>query len=486
MGRASRFRGRIRLRWRDLGVQLPLVLVMGSLVSVALLPMMLQGRISASLNEISEVVEPIHRSVDEIQLALALEAAGTRGFLLTGDERYAASHRKARMARARAYARLVDSAPLLDPDFRAAVVELGDRLRPADALLDALFTGQLTGQQYMLHLSDQQNRFETVIAATADVQQAISGDELNRRNKIGATQRAGTLLTLGIVLLALTAVVAVARLGARHRALAMRERKARAAMEEAQVEAELRRQEVERVSASRERLMRGFSHDVRNPLGAAEGYLWMLEQGVMNPLTSKQSDAVGKSRRSIKAALKIIEDLLELARGSAGEVELHRGPVDLRAVAIRAAEDYSAQAGSKGLALEWDIPAAFPIVQSDIAKVSEILGNVIGNAIKYTQRGSVTVGLGIRQDDSGSCWAVVEVSDTGPGIPADEHELIFAEFHRLPAVAGTSGVGIGLAISQQMAKALGGRVTVDSEVGRGSTFSLWLPLDPSASAHVVF
>ena len=128
--------------------------------------------------------------------------------------------------------------------------------------------------------------------------------------------------------------------------------------------------------------------------------------------------------------------------------------------------------------MEVELPADVPAVQSDSTRVSEILGNIISNAIKYTPAGRIVVAVGDRCDASGRRHAVVEVTDSGPGIPRGQHELIFTEFYRLSGAPGTSGAGIGLAISQQLALALGGRLTVDSELGRGSTFTLWLPLGP--------
>jgi two-component system phosphate regulon sensor histidine kinase PhoR len=114
------------------------------------------------------------------------------------------------------------------------------------------------------------------------------------------------------------------------------------------------------------------------------------------------------------------------------------------------------------------------------------VSNLLSNAIKYTPSGSVVLRLKER-DDAGASWAVIDVVDTGIGITAEERQLLFEEFVRL-GVSEAPGAGLGLAISQRLASTLGGRITVESEVGRGSTFTLWLPMHrsdavPRAAAH---
>ena len=464
-------------------VYLPLILALMSLLFLALLPMFIQSRIAAALDELSELMEPASTAVSDMQVAVALEAAGTRAFLLTGDERYATSHHNAQSVRRRAHAWLVDRAAGMKPEFGVALVEMGRSQRPSDELVDALYSGKVTRDEYMSLLPAQQQRFEAVTAVTARLLREIRLDAATRRERIRSIHRLDGLLSLAGVVLAFGAVISVVRLGTKHRALAERERNAHAASERAYAEAERRRQEVARISASRQGLIRGFSHDVKNPLGAADGFLFMLERGVMGPLTAGQRNAVEHARHSVKAAVKLIQDLLDLARAETGDIDLHLVTTDLHEVAARAVEDYRAQADSKGLAMTTDLPAAFPALQSDPARVGQILGNLLGNAIKYTETGSVTVRVGTRPDSTGCEWSVVDVSDTGPGIAKEDQRLIFDEFERLAVSPGTSGSGIGLAISHRLAELLGGHITVDSDLGRGSRFTLWLPFDAAGSTN---
>jgi signal transduction histidine kinase len=239
-----------------------------------------------------------------------------------------------------------------------------------------------------------------------------------------------------------------------------------------------RGRELEQVLQSRSRLMRGFSHDVKNPLGAADGYAELLTEGVYGELTPEQRESVKRLRDCIRGALALIDDLHELARVEAGALAVVRAPVDLEPLVERLAEEYGAAARTSGLSLETILETGpFVVVTSDV-RVRQIVSNLLSNAIKYTDAGGVTLRLGRRTDGRSPDelhWMAVAVSDTGPGIPADKLDLIFQEFSRLND-DGKRGAGLGLAISRLLAQALGGHVSVESELGRGSTFTLWLPM----------
>ena len=245
---------------------------------------------------------------------------------------------------------------------------------------------------------------------------------------------------------------------------------------DARAEAEQRREEVERVTESRTRLMRGFTHDVKNPLGAADGYAQLLEDGILGELSAKQVESVRRIRRSLETSLHLIHELLELARAEAGQIELEPVPTDVAELVRDAAEDFRAQASAAGLGLEVRADEALP-ARTDPMRVRQILSNLLSNAVKYTPEGRVTVEAGLRTNGRGSRdgeWIAISVTDTGPGIPAGKQELIFQEFTRLDPEA-QHGSGVGLAISRRIARLLGGDITVESQVDRGSTFRLWLP-----------
>lgn len=249
---------------------------------------------------------------------------------------------------------------------------------------------------------------------------------------------------------------------------------------QARTEAERRREQLERVTESRTRLMRGFSHDVKNPLGAADGFAALLEEGIGGQLSDAQKKSVQRIRRSLQTSLRLINDLLELARAESGQVDLKVQRIDVAELAREVAEDFRGQIEAAGLSLEVRASAALP-AKSDPTRVRQILSNLVSNAAKYTREGRIVIDA-CRQSGAGAPgsgkWDVIEVTDTGPGIPSEKLETIFQEFTRLDPSA-PHGAGVGLAISRRMARLLGGDVTVKSELGRGSTFTLWVT--PNAS-----
>jgi signal transduction histidine kinase len=239
-----------------------------------------------------------------------------------------------------------------------------------------------------------------------------------------------------------------------------------------------RRQVLERVIKSRSRLIRGFSHDVKNPIGAADGFAELLSLGVYGQLSVEQRASVDRMRRNIRSAIALIDDLHEMARAETGNLALAWEPVDLAALVRALGEEYHAAAQGRGLSLFVETDLDGPIADTDRARVRQIAANLVSNAIKYTETGSVTVRA--RQQESGPSgerrwWAILEVTDSGTGIPADKREYIFEEFSRL-GTGVVPGAGLGLAISSLIARRLGGHISVASELGRGSTFSLWLPI----------
>jgi signal transduction histidine kinase len=344
---------------------------------------------------------------------------------------------------------------------------------------DALASGRITHEQFRAQLPTQTARFDSTLAATLHLERVIDDVASARSRAIGADVVRLRTVALVFALLALLSAIVVGWAGWRQHTLAGE--LARTVDEETRLraESEQRREEIERITESRSRLIRGFTHDVKNPLGAADGFLQLLEGGLMDGLTEKQKSSVARARRAIGAALRLIEDLLELEKAEAGAIGIAWAATDVRNAAREAAEEYRAQAEAKGLTMRTEIPDELPVVESDAARIRQILGNLISNAVKYTRTGGVTVGVDAR--DGGMApgpgrWVAVAVSDTGPGIPEAQKQLLFQEFTRLGTAAGEKGAGIGLTISERIARALGGEITVASEVGKGSTFTLWLPL----------
>jgi signal transduction histidine kinase len=218
-----------------------------------------------------------------------------------------------------------------------------------------------------------------------------------------------------------------------------------------------------------------MSHELRTPLNAVLGHLELLELEIHGPLTPQQREALGRIDTASRHLRGLIEEVLSFARLEAGRAEAHFEDTDVCGLAEEVASVIEPLATRKGLALEvtsCDPPARIP---TDPDKVRQILINLAGNAVKFTDEGSVRIHVS-RQPDG----VALSVSDTGPGIRPDERERLFRPFEQLQSGFSRphGGTGLGLYLSGQYAALLGGRIDVESESGTGSTFTLILPPTP--------
>ncbi|MGH7695686.1 MAG: sensor histidine kinase, partial [Gemmatimonadaceae bacterium] len=215
-----------------------------------------------------------------------------------------------------------------------------------------------------------------------------------------------------------------------------------------------------------------MSHELRTPLNAIAGYTELLEMGVRGPVTAQQIEDLRRIKQSQRHLLGLINELLNFARLDAGGVHF-----DFRDIAVSECINATLalvepQVRSHGLQFEHQPIDASIIVHTDAEKLRQILVNLFSNAIKYTPRGGFIRVL----VDFDSERVRVQVADSGAGIPADKLETIFEPFVQVNRTLSTAndGVGLGLAISRDLARAMGGDLTVDSHVGRGSTFTVHL------------
>jgi signal transduction histidine kinase len=243
-------------------------------------------------------------------------------------------------------------------------------------------------------------------------------------------------------------------------------------------QARARHRELQHATESRARLLRGFSHDVKNPLAAADGHAAILAEGIVRDREG-QRDSARRIRSSIRAALDLIDDLVELGRAEAGQLQIRNETADMRALVAGVAADFHAAAEAAGLTLETRIASDLPSIDTEVARVRQILGNLLSNAIKYTPPGGrIVLAAAVEQGRRGrdlSRWLAIAVTDSGPGISAEQRQRLFHEFTRLHP-DDKPGVGLGLAISERIARLLGAELSVASEVGVGSTFTLWFPM----------
>ncbi len=232
------------------------------------------------------------------------------------------------------------------------------------------------------------------------------------------------------------------------------------------------------VDEGRYRLISGVGHNLRNTLGAASGYMQLVE--MEGTLALAQQEYVTRSRRAINSAVTLIGDLLELTRADAGKLTFDREPVNLNAIAREAARKHRDTALAKNCQIDVLAVAKNPVVLTDSSYVQEIIDVLVYNAVRYTpEHGRVTINIemraGRRSSDPAS-WVCVSVTDTGKGVP--EADQVFEEVHRVEQAKGN--VRFKLAICRRVARLLGGDVMLETEKDVGSTFTLWLPA-PAAS-----
>ena len=220
------------------------------------------------------------------------------------------------------------------------------------------------------------------------------------------------------------------------------------------------------------------SHELRTPLGAIQGFAEMLRAGVYGPLSEKQDDALRRVEKNTKKLLNIVNDLLDQARIEAGELSLHPEPFSPDLLVEDLQSTVAVLAEQKGLELITQIDDDVPRpVYGDKERLHQVLVNLANNAIKFTEEGTIHVHIGRADGDRPSHWFMA-VSDTGSGIPEEDRDLIFTPFRRVDdsMTREHPGVGLGLSIVKQLVELMDGDIAVESEVGRGSTFTVVLPL----------
>jgi len=245
--------------------------------------------------------------------------------------------------------------------------------------------------------------------------------------------------------------------------------------------AEDERTHVVQASEARAALLRGVTHDIKNPLGAAAGYAELIEDGVVGPVPAKQLEMVRRIHRLVHSAVQTIADLLELAQAD-GELHVQHADADLDQIVREVVDDHRGMARERGVEIDAAIEPMS--IVTDELRVRQILANLLSNAIKYTPAGGharVSIVTSQRSSDRGKVVGI-EVRDTGPGIASELHDRVFDEFFRVSGSGGKleSGNGLGLAISRRLARLLGGDVTLADADGGGAVFTLWFPASRTA------
>jgi signal transduction histidine kinase len=307
----------------------------------------------------------------------------------------------------------------------------------------------------------------------------------------GYTGRLALWLTAALLLGSLT----VAFVHTRRQAIRLGERT---------VELERLSAELLRANRAKSEFLASVSHELRTPLNAIVGFVDMLQDGVYGEMPPRQAAPISRVASSATHLRHLVDQVLDIAKLAAGRMEFHAEPVDVRALVTEVASEIESLLNERDLHLRLLLPETLPRISTDRTHLRQIILNLLGNAIKYTREGGIVVEARIADLATAPAhlsgmvppspvtgemstmppahrWIAVAVTDSGIGIAPNDFDRIFEEFEQVNAGPRTDsmvrGTGLGLAISRRLARLIGGDFSVTSEVGRGSTFTLWLPAD---------
>ncbi|MEP6618085.1 MAG: HAMP domain-containing sensor histidine kinase [bacterium] len=275
------------------------------------------------------------------------------------------------------------------------------------------------------------------------------------------------------------------------------------------VELERLYSDVKRANQAKSEFLANVSHELRTPLNAIVGFVELLRDGFYGDLSPRQVLPVDRIAASATHLRHLVDQVLDIAKIAAGRLEVHSESIVLRPFVLNIASELESLVNEKELVFSMSVGASLPRVRTDPTHLRQILINLIGNAVKYTPSGTISIRARLLgalptsnpRRNSGSAadeasakallghaprsgtWVALQVADTGVGIAKRDLERIFDEFEQVNAgPRGDSmqrGTGLGLAISRRLARLLGGEISVESELDRGSTFTVWLPVNPS-------
>ncbi|MBK9374817.1 MAG: hypothetical protein IPN03_14090 [Holophagales bacterium] len=247
------------------------------------------------------------------------------------------------------------------------------------------------------------------------------------------------------------------------------------AEERVHVERELARAKERAEDADRMKsaFLASMSHELRTPLNSIIGFTSLLAGELVGPLNPEQRKQLGMVKASSLHLLDLVNDVLDISRIEAGQLEIRRTPFDPAASLGRCVDQVSPAARTKGLTLALELAPDLEEIGSDQRRFEQVVLNLLGNAVKFTDSGAITV----RGRVEGNAF-VTSVADTGIGIGQDERERLFRPFRQLDSGLSRryEGTGLGLAICKGLVDLLGGEISLESEPGRGSIFTFRVPL----------
>lgn len=242
----------------------------------------------------------------------------------------------------------------------------------------------------------------------------------------------------------------------------------------------LARDTAERASAAKSDFLANMSHEIRTPLTGVIGMLDLMEQ---EPLTPSAKSYLGMAQKSSNLLLNLVNDILDISRLEAGKFSVRLSSADIKAAVAETAESLNLLARQKQLSLEVKSEIGDSLwVLTDLKIIRQILINLVGNAIKFTDDGGVTVGLKTKTLENDVEEITLSVSDTGSGLTSDQQEILFERFEQVERqlTTETKGTGLGLSITHELTTLLGGTIVCKSSPGKGTTFTVVIPMKKTA------
>jgi signal transduction histidine kinase/DNA-binding response OmpR family regulator len=432
-----------------------------------------------------EVTQRTVAGTSALLLALTNAETGQRGFLLTGEERYLAPYLQARVDLPRLLKSLA-MVGLVHPDqgqrIKSLVPLVNDKLAELALTIELRRSKGLDASLAVVRTDRGRVLMEQVRGICSEIQTvtvrrltSYSQQARSRGNQGGLTSIFGGAC---LFCLLLGATVAIQRGTARRQSLIGELQQSERRLEEAAADAEA-------ANRAKSRFLSTMSHEIRTPMNAILGYAQlMLRDPGLGTEAKANLEIIGRSGEHLLA---LINDVLDMSKIEAGRIELNPVTFNLPKLLADLAAMFRLRAAAKALQFEMSVDGeSVPYVAADEGKIRQALINLLGNAIKFTERGQIKLRVTLDQRNADRLWLSARVEDTGAGITGEGLKKLFEPFSQAEQGLNTQeGTGLGLAISRQYARLMGGDLTVSSSPGTGSIFRFDIPIERGDAAVAI-